>query len=238
MGWQHVSPLGQLRNLAPHRPYRSSLPHGRRITFYQPPQGLGRCPKTALHGMAYLLVRVDDTSEPRTYGMALVWISPLQAKVSSMVEALEILSSLTSKGSDWPYILIQLYEGANHMPLPEGQTYLCPAPGEGGKPKWVDKPTKNLLASICTGHVGCLPHRVEQGQPVGDHWFAQIIAHWLLCHHWWVSLHRGQHSYAYSRRAGLCKSALLGKKAWHSNWSLSPKLLGSLGSLSRWRWTI
>ena len=56
--------------------------------------------------MAYHLVRVDDTSEARTYGMALVWISPLQARVSSMVEALEMLSSLTSEGSDWPYVLI------------------------------------------------------------------------------------------------------------------------------------
>ena len=56
--------------------------------------------------------------------MALVWISPLQARVSLMVEALEILSSLTSEGSDWPYVLIQLYEGTNHMPLPKDKQ-LC-----------------------------------------------------------------------------------------------------------------
>ena len=61
--------------------------------------------------------------------MALVWISPLQARVSSMVEALEIVSSLTSKGSDWPYILIQLYEGANHMPLPKDK-HICVQPQE------------------------------------------------------------------------------------------------------------
>ena len=81
------------------------------------------------HGMAYLLVRVDDTSEARTYGMALVWISPLQARVSLMVEALEILSSLTSEVSDWPYVLLQLYEGANHMPLPKDK-HLCVLPQE------------------------------------------------------------------------------------------------------------
>ena len=52
------------------------------------------------HGMAYLLVQVDDTSEAGTYCMAIVWISSLQARVFSMVEALEMLSSLTSKGSD------------------------------------------------------------------------------------------------------------------------------------------
>ena len=52
------------------------------------------------HGMAYLLVQVDDTSEAGTYGMAIVWISSLQARVSLMVEALEMLSSLTSEGSN------------------------------------------------------------------------------------------------------------------------------------------
>ena len=72
-------------------------------------------------GMVYLLVQVDDTLEAKTYSMALVWISPLQARVSSMVEGLEILSSDTPKGSDWPYILIQLHEGANHMPLLKGR---------------------------------------------------------------------------------------------------------------------
>ena len=61
--------------------------------------------------------------------MALVWISPLQARVSSMVEALEILFSLTSKGSDRPYVLIQLYEGTNHMPLPKDK-HLCILPQE------------------------------------------------------------------------------------------------------------
>ena len=128
MGWQHVSPLGQPRDLSPHRPYRSSLPHGRRVTFHQPPQGLGRCPK--LHfSMVYLLVWVDDTSEAGTYGMAIVWISSLQARVSLMVEALEMLSSLTSKGSHWPYILIQLYEGTKYMTLPEDR-HICILPQE------------------------------------------------------------------------------------------------------------
>ena len=40
-----------------------------------------------------------------------------------------MLSSLTSKGSNWPYILIQLYEGANHMPLPEDR-HICILPQE------------------------------------------------------------------------------------------------------------
>ena len=81
------------------------------------------------HGMAYLLVQVDDTSEAGTYGMAIVWISSLQPRVFLMVEALEMLSSLTSEGSDWPYIFIQLYEGANHMPLLKDK-HICILPQE------------------------------------------------------------------------------------------------------------
>ena len=69
--------------------------------------------------MAYLLVKVEDASEVEGYGMALVWISPHQAWALMMVEALEILSTCAPSGPDWPYILIQLYEGTNHAPLPK-----------------------------------------------------------------------------------------------------------------------
>ena len=69
--------------------------------------------------MAYLLVKVEDASEVEGYGMALVWISPHQAWALMMVEALEILSTCAPSGPNWPYILIQLYEGTNHAPLPK-----------------------------------------------------------------------------------------------------------------------
>ena len=69
--------------------------------------------------MAYLLVNVEDSSEVKGYSMALIWISPHQAWASMMAEALEILSTYTPSGPDWPYILIQLYEGTNHAPLPK-----------------------------------------------------------------------------------------------------------------------
>ena len=72
--------------------------------------------------------------------MALVWISPLQARVSLMVEALEILSSLTSEGYDWPYVFLQLYEGANHMPLPRDK-HICVLPqGKAESPSgWISQ---------------------------------------------------------------------------------------------------
>ena len=71
------------------------------------------------NSMAYLLVKVEDASEVDGYGMALVWISPHQAWASTMEEALEILSTCVSSGPHWPYVLTQLYEGTNHVPLPK-----------------------------------------------------------------------------------------------------------------------
>ena len=70
-------------------------------------------------GMAYLLVKVEDASEVEGYGMALGWISPHQAQASTIEEALEILSTCVSSGPVWLYILTQLYEGTNHVPLPK-----------------------------------------------------------------------------------------------------------------------
>ena len=69
--------------------------------------------------IAYLLVKVIDISEVEGYSMALVWISPHQARASMMAEVLDILSTCTSNGPDWPYVLTQLYEGSNHVPFPK-----------------------------------------------------------------------------------------------------------------------
>ena len=71
------------------------------------------------NGMAYLLVKVEEASEVEGYGVALMWISPHQARASTMEEPLEILSTCISCGSHQPYIFTQLYEGANHAPLPK-----------------------------------------------------------------------------------------------------------------------
>ena len=85
-------------------------------------------------GMAYFLVRADDSSEAGNYGLAKVWIDSCQARMVLMGEALEALSSHTPEGSDWPYILVQSYKGTNHMPLPK-DGHICVLPqGEAGNP--------------------------------------------------------------------------------------------------------
>ena len=84
--------------------------------------------------MAYILVKVEDISEGRAYGLALVWISPHQAWASMMEEALGILSTCTSNGLNWSYVFIQLYEGANHVPLPEDKHFGVLSQGNAESP--------------------------------------------------------------------------------------------------------
>ena len=57
--------------------------------------------------------------EDRQYGMSLVWVNPNQARASIMEEAVETLATCTSSGTNWPYALVQLYEGSCHAPLPK-----------------------------------------------------------------------------------------------------------------------
>ena len=73
------------------------------------------------HNMAYLLVCLGDTTELRQYSVSLVWVNPNQTRVSTMEEAVEKLSACPSSGTDWPYALVQLYEGSGHVPLPKGK---------------------------------------------------------------------------------------------------------------------
>ena len=73
------------------------------------------------HDLAYLLVCIGDTKEEIQYGVSLVWVSLHQARTPTMEEAVEKLATCTSNGSDWPYILVQLYEGSNHAPLAKGK---------------------------------------------------------------------------------------------------------------------
>ena len=53
----------------------------------------------------------------RQYGISLVWVNPNQVRAATMEEAVEKLTACTSSGTDWPYALVQLYEGPCHAPL-------------------------------------------------------------------------------------------------------------------------
>ena len=69
--------------------------------------------------ITFLLVLTKEcTVGERVYSLAMIWANPYQAKVSSMAEVIKWLTLLTSTGSNWPYILVQLNGDACHVPLP------------------------------------------------------------------------------------------------------------------------
>ena len=113
-------------------------------------------------GMAYFLVWADDTSEAGNYGLAIVWTDSCQARMVLMGEALEALSSHTPEGSDWPYILIQSYEGVNHMPLPK-DGHICVLPqGEVESPSGQISQLK-ICQLLSAGPLVVFPMELNQG---------------------------------------------------------------------------
>ena len=80
----------------------------------------------------------------------------------SMGEALEALSSHTPKGSDWPYILVQSYKGANHMPLPkDGHVCVLPQGEVGNLSGWISQ-TK-ICQLLSTRPSVVFPMELNQG---------------------------------------------------------------------------
>ena len=71
--------------------------------------------------MAYLLVCLGNTIEGIQYGVSLVWVNPKQARAPMMEEVVEKLTTYPSSRTNWPYILVQLYEGFGHALLPKGK---------------------------------------------------------------------------------------------------------------------
>ena len=71
------------------------------------------------HNIVYLLVWVENTMKDRHYGISLVWVNPNQVRAATMEEVVEKLTACTSSGANWPYALVQLYEGLCHAPLPK-----------------------------------------------------------------------------------------------------------------------
>ena len=185
--------------------------------------------------MAYLLVWVNDTSEAGTYSMATVWVSWLQARASLMVEALEMLSSLTYKGSDWPYILIQLYEVPTICPSQKTDIFVsCPRRRLERPSGWISKLKIHWL--LTAGPSVVFPMELN-----GDDQSVTIDLP--------KSLHAGSSitadEYPYIKiniPMPILEEQDCASPPLAGNMTLQPplslKLLGSPGSLSQWRWRI
>ena len=79
-----------------------------------------------------------------------------------MVEALEILTTFAFEGSDWPYTLVQLYEGASHMPVPENKhlSVLCQEQMES-QSGWVSQ--LKIYQLLSTGQLVVFPVELNGG---------------------------------------------------------------------------
>ena len=92
--------------------------------------------------VAFLLVLPKEgIAEERVYRLAMVWVHPYQARVSTLGVAAKQLTQLASTGPNCPYTFMQLNGDACHVPLPK----------EGHL---------SDLAEECTSHVPC--RRIQQ----------------------------------------------------------------------------
>ena len=69
------------------------------------------------HHIAYLLVQVENAMKDRHYVISIVWVNPNQVRAATIEEVVKKLTTYTSSGTDWSYVLAQLYEGLHHAPL-------------------------------------------------------------------------------------------------------------------------
>ena len=82
------------------------------------------------HDIAFLLVRAEEATGDRNYGLSIIWVNPGQVRVPSMEEAVGKLTTCTSSRTYWPYTLVQLHKGTCHAPLPkEGHLGVLPQTG-------------------------------------------------------------------------------------------------------------
>ena len=65
-----------------------------------------------------LVLPKEGVAGERMYGLAMVWVHPYQARVSTIDSTAKQLAQLASTGPNWPYALVQLNGDAHHMPHP------------------------------------------------------------------------------------------------------------------------
>ena len=119
------------------------------------------------HNLAYLLASIGDTKEEIQYGVSLVLVSPHHVRTPTMEEVVKKLAACTSNGSDWPYILVQLYEGSNHTPLPKGTHLGVLSQGEVEETasRWISQ--LNIYQLLSTSPQVIYPSGLNRcGQPI------------------------------------------------------------------------
>ena len=69
--------------------------------------------------VTFLLVLPEEgVAGERTYGLAIMWVHPYHARISTIDGTAKQLTQLASTGPNWPYALVWLNGDTCHMPLP------------------------------------------------------------------------------------------------------------------------
>ena len=77
-------------------------------------------PKRFHSDVAFLLILPKECiGKERVYGLAMVWVHPYQARVSTIDDVARKLILLASPRPNWPYTFIWFNGDAHHMPLPK-----------------------------------------------------------------------------------------------------------------------
>ena len=72
------------------------------------------------NNLAFLLILPKKaTVGVMAFGLAMVWVHPHQAHISTLDEAVKELTLLTTSRENWAYIFVQFNEDAQHVPLPK-----------------------------------------------------------------------------------------------------------------------
>ena len=70
--------------------------------------------------LAYLLVSPEKATEGEmVFGLAMVWVHPYQACISTLDEVARKLTLLTASQENWAYTFVRFNEDAQHDPLPK-----------------------------------------------------------------------------------------------------------------------
>ena len=151
-------------------------------------------PKRFCSDVAFLLILPKEgISGERVYGLAMVWVHPYQARVSTIDDTVRKLTLLASAGLNWPYMFVQFNGDAHHMPLPK----------EGHSSAMVEGTPSNILCRrICQLEVHQLLH--SEAQVVypkglnrvfgsGKNHSAKITVRWHNYTQWWAYLPTSGH---------------------------------------------
>ena len=106
---QHLFALTVVQH-CPSDPVRANLPY--------PPEGMGWCRKFCSNIPFLLVLPKEGVARERMYGLAIVWVHPYQARISTIDSTAKQLAQLASTGPNWPYALVLHNGDTCHVPLP------------------------------------------------------------------------------------------------------------------------